>query len=77
MPQQPKKYHATVKRVYNLSTLGIQIAAFIFAGAYAGGWLDEKYNTDKAWFTLGLVLLTTALAMYYAIVRLNKLNRNE
>ena len=75
--QQPKKYHKTVKRIYNLSTLGIQIAAFIFGGAYAGGWLDEKYNTEKAWFTLGLVLLTTALAMYYAIVRLNKLNSNE
>ena len=75
MQEEPKKYHKTVKRIYNLSTLGIQIAAFIFAGSWVGNWLDEKYQTDKSWFTLGFVLLTTALAMYYAIVRLNQLNK--
>ena len=75
MPEEPKKYHKTVKKIYNLSTLGIQIAVFIFAGSWVGKWLDERYHTEKAWFTLGLVLLTTALAMYYAIIRLNQLNK--
>ncbi len=75
MPKKPIKINKTVKRVYNLSTLGIQIAAFIFAGAWVGGWLDEKYQTEKSWFTLGLVLFSTAVAMYYAIVRLNQLNK--
>ena len=59
------------------SSLGIQIAAIIFLGAYLGKYLDERYQTSKNWFTLGLVLFSVAVAMYFALRQLNAKNKKK
>ena len=61
--------------ILQYSGLGMQIAIIIGGGSWLGSWLDEKYQTERSWFTLGLVLLSVTLAMVYAIKTLNRLNK--
>ncbi len=46
----------------------------IYAGAYVGGWLDEKYPSEKNWFTISLTLIAVAGAMVNLIRQVNRLN---
>lgn len=57
-----------------LSGVGVQMGVTIFLGAYAGKWLDEKYPSDKNWFTIGLTLLAVAIALYNVLRQVNKIN---
>ncbi len=58
----------------NYSGLGLQTVVIIGLGAYLGSLLDDKYQLDKNWFTLGLILLSVGLSMAYTIRALNKWN---
>lgn len=58
----------------NYSGLGLQTVLIIGLGAYLGSLLDDKYQLDKNWFTLGLILLSVGLSMAYTIRTLNKWN---
>lgn len=60
-----------------LSGIGVQLAATIFLGAYTGQYLDQKYQNEKSWFTLGLVLLSVAIALYNALRQINRLNNKS
>jgi len=46
----------------------------IFAGAYFGKWLDEKYPSDKKWFTIGFTLLAVAISLFNVLRQVNKIN---
>jgi len=59
---------------YNYSALGLQIVGMIGIGALAGNYLDERFQTSKQWFTLGLIILCTGVSMWYTIRTLNKWN---
>lgn len=62
-------------RVVALSGMGLQLAATIFIGAYAGNYLDDHYPiSERRIYTLLLTLLFTAAAIYNVIRQLNKHN---
>jgi len=59
----------------NYSALGFQIVAFVLGGVWVGNWLDEKYPSDRKWFTLAMVLISVTIAMIYTVKRLNQINK--
>jgi len=52
----PKKNKDDLKRSLKsyakYSSLGLQMGALIFMGAYGGKWLDAQQSYEKPWFTL-------------------------
>ncbi|MFN4123380.1 MAG: AtpZ/AtpI family protein [Flavobacteriales bacterium] len=67
------------KRNRYLELMGIaaQMGVTIFLGAYFGKWLDERYPSDKKWFTMALTILSVVIAMYMVIKQVNKINEDE
>gem|GEM_PF-1547191 len=49
--------------------LGIpfQMAATVFAGYLLGAWLDEKYATEKSYWTMGLTLFAVLVSLYQLV----------
>jgi uncharacterized membrane protein YfcA len=60
-----------------LTGVGIQMMITIFAGAYFGKMLDEKYPAEKKWFTMGLTILAVFISLYLVVQQLKRLNRND
>ncbi len=77
MSEQEDKEQRKKGRLLQLSGIGIQMAGTIFLGAYLGRWLDEKYPSDKKWFTIGLTILAVILSMYSILKKVNELNRQD
>lgn len=73
-PTKPKK---TFNKFARLSGIAIQMGIIIFAGAYSGKLLDEKYPSNKKWFTIALTILGVAVALYSVLKQVNKINKEE
>ena len=58
------------------STLGTEMAIIIGLGAFGGYKLDQKFNTDKPFFTAGLTLLAIFIAFYWIYKKLKNENKN-
>ncbi|MEQ9261998.1 MAG: AtpZ/AtpI family protein [Owenweeksia sp.] len=75
----PKKEEHEGKKQLNTyarySSLGIQMAVIVGGGAWFGSWLDEKYPSNRKWFTLLCVLVSLVLAMVYVLRQLNSMNK--
>lgn len=71
MAEEPNKNFSKFAR---LSGIGAQMGITIFLGAYLGKFLDEKYPMDKKWFTIGLTLLSVAIALYNVLRQVNRIN---
>lgn len=52
-----------------------QMAATIFAGYWAGSWLDEKYAVDRQWWTIGLTLFAVLISLYQLIKQIQSLDK--
>ena len=72
-----KKQSPGTSKFARLSGVGLQMGATIFLGAYAGKFMDEKYPTNKKWFTIGLTLFAVGLALYNVLRQVNKLNSED
>ena len=72
-----KKQSNGTSKFARLSGVGLQMGATIFLGAYAGKFLDEKYPSNKKWFTIGLTLFAVGLALYNVLRQVNKLNSED
>ena len=70
MPRKPNRY-------LELMGIAAQMGVTIFLGAYAGKWLDARYPSNKKWFTIGLTLLSVAIALYMVLKQVNKLNEDD
>ena len=57
--------------------IAAQMGVTIFLGAYFGKMLDEKYPSDKKWFTIGLTLFGVFLSMYNILKQLKRINEKE
>jgi len=68
--KQPNRYLA-------LSMVASQMGITIFLGASLGKYLDQKYHTTNAWFTLSLTLIALLVALYSVIKQVNKLNDDQ
>ena len=77
MSEEQKKQPSSRSRLARLSGMGIQMAGTIFVFAMLGRWLDEKYPSDKKWWTIGLVLFATVMSMYNILRQVNKMNEQE
>ncbi len=64
-------------RIARLSGMGMQLAGTIFIFAMLGRWLDDKYPSNKKWFTIGLVLFATVLSLYSILRQVNKMNDED
>jgi len=49
----------------------------VFLGAYLGKFLDNKYPSDKKWFTIGLTILAVAISLYNVLRQVNKINQED
>ena len=65
------------KRFIVLISVASQMGIIIFLGATFGKFLDEKYQTDKAWFTIFLTLLALLISLYIVLQTLNKINNDN
>jgi cobyric acid synthase len=63
--------------IVNYSSLGLQIVVVIGGMAYLGQVLDDHYQLNKNWITLGLVLFGTAASMWYTIYTLKKWDNRD
>jgi F0F1-type ATP synthase assembly protein I len=77
MSDEQKKERSSFSRVARLSGMGMQMAGTIFIFAMLGKWLDEKYPSNKKWFTIGLVLFATFFSMYNILRQVNMMNKDE
>jgi uncharacterized membrane protein YfcA len=57
--------------------IAAQMGVTIFMGAYFGKWLDERYPSDKKWFTMALTILSVMIALYLVLKQVNKINQDE
>ncbi len=68
MMKAPKKnqdeLRKSLKSYAKYSSLGLQMGAMIFLGAYGGKWLDANQSFEKPWFTLLGTLLGMSLGLY-------------
>lgn len=69
MKKQPNKW-------LQFLNIPFQMGAIIFAFAFLGQWLDEKYASENKKFTIILTLLGVFLALYNVISQVNKLDKD-
>lgn len=57
--------------------IATQMGATIFLGAYFGKMLDEKYPSNKKWFTMSLTIFSVVAALYMVLRQVNKINEDD
>ena len=59
------------------SSLGFQMAITIGLGAWAGTYLDDKYQTKQPYYTIVIILLAIAIALYQVIKEVMQLSKDD
>ena len=77
MPENKKNKKKQPKRFIVLITVASQMGITIFLGATLGKFLDAKYQTEKAWFTIALTLFALLISLCSVLQTLNKLNNDD
>ncbi len=77
MLENKKNKKKQPKRFIVLVAVASQMGITIFLGAYFGKYLDAKYHTDKAWFTIAFTLFALLISLYSVLKILNKINNEE
>ena len=77
MPENKKNKKKQPKRFIVLIAVAFQMGITIFLGATLGKFLDAKYQTEKAWFTITLTLFALLISLYSVLQILNKLNNDD
>ena len=54
------------------SGMAFQMIVVLLLAAYAGQWLDDRYQTSQPWFTLVLLLVGVTASMYLIIRTVTK-----
>ena len=79
MPEKKKLKNKKKQRnrFLALSSLPIQMGVTIYIGAYLGKYLDQKYLTEKSWFTISFVFFALIASLYSVVKQLNRINKDE
>ena len=79
MPEnkKPKNKKKQRNRFLALSSLPFQMGITIYLGAYFGKYLDQKYLTEKPWFTISCVFLALIISLYSVAQQLNRINKDD
>ena len=59
------------------SSLGFQMAITIGLGAWAGNYLDNKYQTEQPYYSIGIILLAIAIALYQVIKEVMNMSADD
>lgn len=63
--------------IWQASQAGVQLVAIILIFVFAGYKLDQKVETEKPWFTLGLSLFGVIIGMIWFIRTFTRLMNKE
>jgi F0F1-type ATP synthase assembly protein I len=66
-----------IPRFARLSGVGLQMGVTIFLGAYLGKYLDEKFPSEKKWFTIICTLLFVVISLYNVLRQVNQINKED
>lgn len=72
--KDPNKKNSQLKNWAIFSGIAFQMGATIFICAWIGKQLDERYPSNKNWFTIGFVLFGMVASIYVVLKQLKKLN---
>ena len=59
-----------LNNIIRFSSLAFEMGLMICIGAFGGDWLDNHFDNNKPWFTIGLSLLAVIGSIYLVIKRL-------
>lgn len=65
-----------MKQYAKFSGIAMQMGIIIFAGAYSGQYLDEKYAMEKKIYTMVLTLLSVVLALYLVLKQVIEMTKD-
>lgn len=68
------KKNSQLKNWAIFSGIAFQMGATIFICAWLGKQLDERYPSNKNWFTIGFVLFGMVASIYVVLKQLKRLN---
>ena len=79
MPEnrKPKNKKKQRNRFLALSSLPFQMGITIYLGAYFGKHLDQRYLTEKPWFTISCVFLAFIISLCGVVQQLNRINKDD
>ncbi len=79
MPENKKSKNKKNQRnrLLALSSLPIQMGITIYLGATLGKYLDQKYLTEKPWFTTSCVFFALIFSLYSLVQQLNRINKDD
>jgi len=63
----PEKPASSGSALAKYSGIAVQMAAIIGLSTWAGVWLDGHFHSKTPWYTIGLTLTGTFLALYQVI----------
>jgi len=72
-----KKNEPRRRNYLRYSSLGFQMAITIGLGAWAGNYLDEKYQTEKPYYSIVIILISIAIALYQVIKEVMELSKDD
>ncbi len=70
--KRPSKPASSAQDYMKYSGMAIQMGAIILLGVWSGRKLDERFQSDTPWFTVGLALFSIFAALYVALKDLFK-----
>jgi hypothetical protein len=76
MNQQKSKKNQ-YKKWLGLINIPVQMGVIVYLSSLFGKWLDGKYPNSNDVYTKGLTLGGVAIAFYFVIKQVNKLNKEE
>ena len=75
--KRPKNKKKQRNRFLALTSLPFQMGVTIYLGAYFGKYLDQKFITQKPWFTVSCVFVALIISLYSIVQQLNKINKDN
>ncbi|MFD1553138.1 hypothetical protein DNU06_12470 [Putridiphycobacter roseus] len=68
---------ASNKNYLKYSSLGFQMAITVGLAAWGGQYFDKKFENEQPIFTIVLILIGIAIALYQVIREVNKLTKED
>ena len=75
--QNKIKKKKQLNRYIKYSSIGTQMAAIIFLGAFLGDYIDSKNHRESSFYTISLSLFSVLFSFYYVIREIIKNNEKE
>lgn len=65
--EKSKPTNQGLNNIIRFSSLAFEMGIMICIGAFGGDWLDNYFENNKPWFTIGLSLLAVIGSIYLVI----------